>query len=176
MYGEELKITKENFFDICKEYYNQWNINWSVEKGISPRCVYWVCEQYDISHYAFDISKSCFIKKKSRNRNHKALIHFSVNNHRYLIIEDAVRKSLVEKTKAKESFNTPLLENEEERENKNIYDKYNIVVNVNLETFFQESKDTIYMFSRGKKGILMISLFMCSLNMEYPQDIKCKKT
>ena len=32
----------------------------------------------------------------------------------YLILDDAVRKSLVEKTKVKESLNTSLLENEEE--------------------------------------------------------------
>ncbi len=37
----------------------------------------------------------------------------------YLILEDAVRKSSVEKTKIEESFNTSLLENEEEKENNN---------------------------------------------------------
>ncbi len=51
-------------------------------------------------------------------------------------------------------FNTSLLENEEERENVNIYDKYTIIVNVKLDSIFRESKDTIYMFSReGKKNI-----------------------
>jgi hypothetical protein len=69
----------------------------------------------------------------------------------YLILDDAVRKSLVEKTKVKESFNTSLLENEEEKENNNIYDNYNIIVNVNLDSIFRESEDTIYMFSREGK-------------------------
>jgi hypothetical protein len=91
---------------------------------ISPRCVIWICEKYDISHYAFDISKKCFVKNISKNRNHKALIYFAVNNHMYLILEDATRKLLVEKTKVKESFNTSLLENEEESEKSNIYDNY----------------------------------------------------
>jgi hypothetical protein len=50
--------------------------------------------------------KNCFVKNISKNRNHRALIYFAVNNHLYLILEDAVRKSLVEKTKVKESFNT----------------------------------------------------------------------
>ncbi len=68
------------------------------ENGISPRCINSICEKYDISHYVFDISKKCFIKNISKNRNHKALIYFAVNNHMYLIVEDAVRKSLVKKT------------------------------------------------------------------------------
>jgi hypothetical protein len=94
----------------------------------------------------------------------------------YLILEDAVRKSLVEKTKVKESFNTSLLENEEEKENNNIYDNYNIIVNVNLDSIFRESEDTIYMFSReGKTNINDVFKHML---VEYgvPQDIKCKKT
>ena len=45
------------------------------------------------------VKKSCFIKNISRNRNHKALVHFAVNNHMYLILDDTVRKSLIERTK-----------------------------------------------------------------------------
>ena len=66
-----------------------------------------------------------------------------------------------------------------ERENDNIYDKYNVIVNVNLNSIFRESKDNIHMFSREGKKNLMISLFIFSLNTDYhgvPQDIKCKKT
>ena len=92
----------------------------------------------------------------------------------YLILEDAVRKSLVEKTKVKESFNTSLLENEEEKENNNIYDNYNIIVNVNLDSIFRESKDTIYMFSReGKTNINDIFTLML-VKYGVPRDIKCK--
>jgi hypothetical protein len=158
MYGLELKITREKFIDMCQEYYNQYNFNWTVENGISPRCVNSICEKYDIAHYVFDISKKCFIKNISNNRNHKALIYFAVNNHMYLIVEDAVRKSLVEKTKVKESFSTSLLENEEERENKNIYDTYNIIVNVNLDSIFTESKDTIINID-GNEGFLIKDIF-----------------
>ena len=59
--------------------------------------------------------KNVSLKIFQKNRNHKALFYFAVNNHMYLILEDAVRKSLVEKTNDKESFNTSLLENEEEK-------------------------------------------------------------
>ena len=147
MYGQELKITREKFIDMCQEYYNQYKFNWTVENGISPRCVNSICE-----------------------------IYFAVNNHMYLIVEDAVRKSLIEKTKVKESFNTSLLENEEERENNNIYDNYNIIVNVNLDSIFRECKDTIYMFSReGKTNINDIFIHMLT-NFGVPQNIRCKKT
>ncbi len=89
----------------------------------------------------------------------------------YLILEDAVRKSLVEKTKVKKSFNTSLLENEEEKENNNIYDNYNIIVNVNLDSIFRESKDTIYMFSReGQTNINDIFTLML-VKYGVPRDI-----
>ncbi len=75
------------------------NIYWTVGDGITPRCVNSICEKYDISHNVFDISKIYFIKHISKNRNHKASIYFAVNNHMYLILEDAVRKQLVKRRK-----------------------------------------------------------------------------
>jgi hypothetical protein len=39
MYGEELKITREYFIDMCQEYYKEIYFNWNTEYGISPRCV-----------------------------------------------------------------------------------------------------------------------------------------
>jgi hypothetical protein len=95
----------------------------------------------------------------------------------YLILEGAVRKSLVEKTKVKESFNTSLLENEEEKENNNINDNYNIIVNlnVNLDSIFRESKDTIYMFSREGKTNFNDIFTLMLVKHGVPRDIKCKK-
>ncbi len=82
----------------------------------------------------------------------------------------------MKKTKVKESFNTSLLESEEERENDNIYDKYNIIVNENLDSIFRESKDTIYMFSReGKTNMYDIFTHML-VKYGVSRDIKCKKT
>jgi hypothetical protein len=62
MYGEALGITRKYFKCLVKEYYKQYKINWTAEDGISPRCVNSICENYDLSHNVFDISKKCFIK------------------------------------------------------------------------------------------------------------------
>ena len=96
MYGEALNISRKHFRCLVKEYYKQYNMDWTVENGISPKCLNSICEKYDIVHYAFDVKKNCFIKHISKNRNHKALAYFVVNNHIHLLLDNAVRKSLIE--------------------------------------------------------------------------------
>jgi hypothetical protein len=72
----------------------------------------------------------------------------------YLILDSAVRKSFIERTKVKESFNTSLLEHEEAKEEKNIFNNYEMVVNPTQDNLFQQSENTIYMYSRpGKANI-----------------------
>jgi 5-methylcytosine-specific restriction endonuclease McrA len=94
----------------------------------------------------------------------------------YLILDSAVRKSLIERAKVKESFNTSLLEHEEEKEEKNIFNNYKMVVNPTLDILFQQSENTIYMYSRpGKTNINDIFTFL-TVNEGVPQNVKCKKT
>jgi hypothetical protein len=173
MYGEELKLTRDKFIDMCKEYYHNKNQYWSVEHGITPQCVNSICEKYDITHYCLDVHKSIIIKNISKNRNYKSLIYFSVNNHMYLIMDDVMRKSLIETVKEKENWNTSLLSDEVE-EKTNIYDDYDIIENP--KTFFTETKNTIYMFSR--LGTTSINDIFQSLIVDHgvPDNIKCKKT
>jgi 5-methylcytosine-specific restriction enzyme A len=173
MYGEELKLTRDKFIDMCKEYYNNKNQCWSVEHGITPQCVNSICEKYDITHYCLDVHKSVIIKSIAQRRKYKALIYFSVNNHMYLIMDDVMRKSLVETVKEKENWNTSLLSDEVE-EKTNIYDDYDIIENP--KTFFTETKNTIYMFSR--LGTTSINDIFQSLIVDHgvPDNIKCKKT
>jgi hypothetical protein len=140
MYGQELKLTRDKFIDMCKEYYNNKNQCWRVEHGITPQCVNSICQKYDITHYCLDVHKSIIIKNISKNRNHKSLIYFSVNNHMYLILDSEMRKSLVETVKEKENWNTSLLSDDVD-EKTNIYDDYDIIENP--KTFFTETKNTI---------------------------------
>ena len=176
MYGEALKITRDNFKCLVKEYYKQYDINWTVEDGISPKCVSSICQKFDIAHYAFDVKKNCFIKNISRNSNYKALVYFAVNNHMYLILDSAVRKSLIERTKVKESFNTSLLEHEEAKEENNIFNNYKIVVNPTQDNLFQQSENTIYMYSRPGKTNINDIFTILTVNKGVPQNVKCKKT
>ena len=109
----------------------------------------------------------------SNNRNHKALIYFSVSNHMYLILDEAIRKSLIEKVKVKENFNTSMLSNDD-TEKDNIFDTYNIVVNPT--SYFTEENDTIYMYSRqGKTNINDIFQNLVQVH-GVPKDLRCKKT
>ena len=173
MYGKELNITREQFIEMCNDYYKQLNMNWSPEYGVTPRCINSICEKYDITHYAFDVNKSCFIKHMSTNRNHKALIYFAVNNHMYLILDKVMRKSLVEKVKVKENFNTSMLDNDD-NEKENIFDTYKIIVNPT--SFFNEDKHTIYMYSRpGKTNINDVFQQLIQVH-GVPKDLRCKKT
>ncbi len=91
----------------------------------------------------------------------------------YLIMDDVMRKSLVETVKEKENWNTSLLSDEVE-EKTNVYDDYDIVENP--KTFFTETKNTIYMFSR--LGTTSINDVFQSLIVDHgvPDNIKCKKT
>ena len=171
MYGEKLKLTKDKFIDMCKDYNSY---NWTPEQGVTPACVNSICETYDITHYAFDVNRSCFIKNLSTNRNHKALIYFAVNNHMYLIQDEVMRKSLVEKVKVKENFNTSLLSNDD-HEQDNIFDTYDIIVNPTSH-FETNSKDTIYMYSRpGKTNINDIFQQLIPVH-GVPVNLRCKKT
>ena len=135
-----------------------------------------MCQKKAIAHYAFDYTKKCFFKHVSKNNNHVALVYYAVNNHMYLILDSAVRKSLIERAKVKESFNTSLLEHEEEKEEKNVFNNYKMVVNPTLDILFQQSENTIYMYSRpGKTNINDIFTFL-TVNEGVPQNVKCKKT
>jgi len=173
MYGKELKLSRDKFIDLCKEHYKNKNECWILEHGISPQCVNTICEKYDITHYCFDVNKNIIIKHVGKNRNHKALIYFSVNNHMYLILDEVTRKHLIEIQKEKENFNTSLLSDEVE-EKTNIFDDYDIVENP--KTFFTETKNTIYMFSR--LGTTSINDVFQNLIVDHgvPTNIRCKKT
>ena len=106
IYGPRIKkLTRSYFVDLCNEFYKvepmtlgqqldadlsdsedeeerpKKKKRWTIEQGVSPKCVHFVCQQLDISCYSFDITQKCFMKYLAVNRNHPALVYYCVNNH-----------------------------------------------------------------------------------------------
>ena len=108
IYGKEIKSLNMNrFIDLCyhvrgesREEEKQislldvginfddddiMNKKWTINDGVTPEMLCKICEFLDISHYAFDITKKCFLKYVSRSQNYKALVYYCVNGHMYWI-------------------------------------------------------------------------------------------
>jgi hypothetical protein len=89
---------------------------WAIEDGVTPLCIESLCKKYHISHYAYDICNKNFLKYVSKtSRNYPALVYYAVDNHMYLIKDQDLVKSLVEKAKLRDINNITLSENFHEK-------------------------------------------------------------
>jgi hypothetical protein len=76
---------------------------WTIKDGVSPDMLKQICERLDISHYCFDITRKCFSKSISKNRNYPALIYYCINNHMYWISNRDEANSLTQQAKDAET-------------------------------------------------------------------------
>jgi hypothetical protein len=163
-------ISAEEFDRLCKEV----EPDNKKEDGRSSAMLHHVCVTKDISMYAFDAKKRCFLKHLSKSQNYKALVYYCINNHMYHIIERDEVKSLVETAKAIETkINSDLFE---QNESTNIFTlgleiKENTAISTLLEDAEAESCIVIY-----DKHQINDQLIECHSLGLVPKVKKCKKT
>ena len=75
---------------------------YDTTNAFTPAFIEYFCKMFGISHYAFDINKTCFMKYVHKNQNHRCLCYYAMNNHMYLVKDKDYVKSMVEKAKAPE--------------------------------------------------------------------------
>ena len=120
---------------------------WDISKGVTPRMLTDICIILDISTYAYDISKKCFLKHISRNRNVEAFVYYAVNNHCYHITDKEAVKSLIEKAKDIEHKITSNCIKEEEYVKDNKFNSLSILENIEIENL-KDHKDVIIIYSQ----------------------------
>ena len=59
---------------------------YNIDNAFTPAFIDFFCKKYGISHYAYDINKTCFMKYVHKNQNHRALCYYAMNNHIVLIL------------------------------------------------------------------------------------------
>ena len=173
----------KDYINNIKEYESTQNKPvYNIDNAFTPAFIDFFCKKYGISHYAYDINKTCFMKYVHKNQNHRALCYYAMNNHMYLVKDQELVKSMVEKAKAPEhKIKTSLLEYDEV---KNYYkddnDNYKpIYLNVNMEDIKSNIKkycNSVCMYSRSIHNINdVFEQFILTFNTS-PEIKKCNKT
>ena len=117
------------------------------------------------------------MKYVHKNQNHRALCYYAMNNHMYLIKDNDLVKSMVEKAKAPEhKIHSSMLETDEVV---NHFNDKNIYINKSMESVkanLAKRNDCIYMYSRDQHNINDIfEQFITTFNT-VPLIKKCNKT
>ena len=168
----DLKLYLEDIKTTCKpdNYYD-------ITNAFTPAFIDYFCKLYGISHYAYDINKTCFMKYVHKSRNHRALCYYAMNNHMYLVKNKDLVKSMVEKAKDPEhKFNTSSLEFDEVV---NHFNGTEIYVNETMENVKANLKNRfncVYMYSRSTKNINDIFEQFITVFNTFPIIKKCNKT
>ena len=148
---------------------------WSIEDGVTPLCIEYLCKKYHISHYAYDICNKNFLKYVSKTRNYPALAYYAVDNHMYLIKDKDLVKSLVEKAKVKDLNNINL--------NETLYEKKSPFVDASIYENIEPKDITgliastnIIIYSRLEFNAINDILIECIKLYGVPSKIKSNRT
>ena len=146
------KITdfnRESLIEDIKTYYNKpkqiktivVHNRWQPEDGVTPQMLNDICKKLNISHYAFDVTKKCFIKYVSTSRNYPALIYYCVNGHMYWVSDKQTALSLANRSKDAITKIKSIVIDEDDFVN--IYAEREIVENIDIENLKEHANKII---------------------------------
>ena len=190
------KLNYDYFILLCERVYNQINFKldivhannsldkgvndndveqWEITDGVTPKMLMMICEILDISHYAYDITKQCFLKHISKNRHYPALVYYAVSNHMYYVSNYADALSLICKAKNPEVKMRSLCLVEEVKETENIYATQQIYEDIPISDFERlDLHDCIIMYSNymQQNDDMTIDYARTSLNFQLDEIIR----
>ena len=96
------------------------NIGWTIDQGITPDMINKICIELNISHYAFDITKHCFLKNISTSRNYPTLVYYAINGHMYYLSDATLCLKLIRQSQSISTKIRPMILDEDYK-TKNIF-------------------------------------------------------
>ena len=169
--GTYKHVKKEEFIKLANEI-EPCNMD---SKAFTPLQLHHICKAKDISHYAVDVTRKCFLKYVSTRSHHKgyqALVYFCVNEHMYHVTNKDAVKSLIESAKSeKTSFSSICFD---EYESKNIFnEELPIFEDLKIINVMEKIVSCIVMYNKSNLNDEVLQLLDIG---KVPLITKCSKT
>ena len=121
---------------------------WDISQGVNPKCLTFICKTLNISCYSYDITQKCFMKYVTPCRHYDALVYYCINNHMYWISDQKAALCLIRRAADVEHKIKSVALPDEPTENKNVYDKMDILDHLLIEDLTKH-KDKIVIYDQS---------------------------